>query len=106
MPCPTGESLEPLGAAVRTRRAIREWFKQSSPIPIGFSPDHSLHLPPPMARSRTVRRRPALADHPFEAVFLGHAEQRMAIIEGFGVQQHRAVESAHKGLQPALACFR
>jgi 2-polyprenyl-6-methoxyphenol hydroxylase-like FAD-dependent oxidoreductase len=41
----------------------------------------------------------ALAHHAFEPVLLRHAEQRFAVIERFRMQQHGAVEPAHKGLR-------
>jgi hypothetical protein len=68
-------------------------LKQSPPFPIGLAPAIRLHLPPPAALARPIGRRPALAHHPFEAVLLGHAQQRHAVIEGFGVQQDWAVEA-------------
>jgi hypothetical protein len=39
-------------------------------------------------------------------MLFGHAEQRLAIIEGFGMQQHRAVKPAHKCLQANLARYQ
>ena len=62
--------------------------------------------PAPAARTGSIGRIPALAHHAFEPVLLRRAEQCLAVIERFGMQQHRAVKPAHKGLQAPLTGLR
>src|SRR5215470_9252214 len=81
-------------------------LEQAPPFAIGLTPGRRLDLAPPATSARPVGRIAALAHHAFEPVLLRHAEQRLAVIERFGMQQHRVVETAHKGLQAPLTGFQ
>src|SRR5215471_9633577 len=81
-------------------------LEQAPPLAIGLTPGHRLDLAPPTTSTRPIGRIPTLAHYAFQPVLLRHAEQRLAVIERFGMQQHRAVEPAHKGLQAPLRGFQ
>src|SRR5215468_3392837 len=81
-------------------------LEQAPPLAIGITPGRRLDLAPPATSDRPVGRIPALAHNAFEPVLLRHAEQRLAVIECFGMQQHLAVEPVHKGLQAPLTGFQ
>jgi len=82
------------------------WFKSSLRTKDLLAPANCLHLPPNRDIGQICRAPIGACSPRPEAVHLGHLEQRRAVIEGFGVQQHRAVEPTHKGLQPALVCLQ
>src|SRR5262245_36068427 len=59
-------------------------FKQPPSLPIGFAPRGRLDLAPIPAFARAIGRISALAYYALKASFLGHAQQRLAVLEWFG----------------------
>jgi hypothetical protein len=62
---------------------------------IGFTPSLGLDFAPTPARTGATGPIPAFAHDTFQTMLFAHAQQRLSVIEGFGMQEHRPVKPAH-----------
>jgi hypothetical protein len=92
-------------ASVSSFGACTFCFKESPPLPVRLPSRGCLDLAPIATLARLVGSIAALAHHALEAVLLGHAEQRLAVVEWFS-QDRRAAEPAQKGPQAPLSRFQ
>jgi hypothetical protein len=67
-------------------------LKQTPSLSVGLTPG-GLDLPPVSAATRSVWCIATFADDPFEAPYLGGAQQRQAVVDAFGQRDGRAAKT-------------